>query len=363
MKIAIITFNRAVNYGAVLQSLALKKTVESYGYECEVINYKCEMVEKVASPFYINSFSLKDILIFLLQIKMRICKNKKFSEFSKKYLDTDKKILDSLTIEEISDSYDVYITGSDQVWNYEITGLDKNYFLDFASKEKCRVSYAASFGVAQIPENMKNNYKELLSNIENISVREEEGAKIVKELTGKDAALCIDPVFLLNKEEWSKYVDEPNILSDYILVYSINKTDCYKIAEEIAAQTNCKIVGLQVPLSTRTKCTRIQTESPAEYLGWFYNAKYVVTDSFHGTAFSAIFEKKFIVCVGGQAGKRFSRQRTLLSTLKLENRICTAKDYQKIYHEIDYSKVRTSIEEANKASMEYLDSVLNIEKN
>lgn len=358
MKVGIITFNRAINYGAVLQSLALKDTIKRLGYQCEIVNYKCEAVEKGASPFYINSGHLKDILIFLFQIRMRIEKNKKFKDFSDKYLDTNSVLITHKNIEMIKNEYDYFITGSDQVWNYEITGLDKNYFLDFvADSSKC-ISYAASFGISKIPVEYREKYKRLLNNIGTISVREEEGLAIVKQLVDKDCTICIDPVFLFNKSQWKKYEKKPNIKKEYILVYSINKSECYEVAKKISKQTNLQIVGIQVPMSNRDRIKKIQTESPEEFLGLIDCAKYVVTDSFHGTAFSLIFNKQFVVCCGGDAMSRISRQRNLLNMVNLENRICSLEDYSKIFDNVGFDEANIIFEKKRELSIDFLKKAL-----
>lgn len=359
MKIGIITFNRAVNYGAVLQSYALKKNMCNFGHNCEVINYKCDEIEKEASPFYIKSFKLKDFIIFVLQIRMRIKKNKKFKVFTNKYLDTANSLVTSENITKIKDKYDLVITGSDQVWNYEITGLDSNYFLDFVGDNTLTVSYAASFGVESIPTNLKANYVKLLRNIDCISVREEAGKEIVKDFTGKDVPVVSDPVFLISKDEWIQLAVKPLINEKYILVYSINKTACYQMAEKISKDTGFKIVGLQTPLSNKTNCKKVRDESPEEFLGWFNNAEYVITDSFHGTAFSIIFNKQFILCDGGEGTNRLSRHKTLLKTMGLGNRKGSLENYRIIYESIDFQMVNNNINIAKNNSKRFLESVCN----
>lgn len=354
MKVGIMTFNRAINYGAVLQSYALKNKLNSLGHECTVINYYSKEVEEGASPFYLKSFSPKEILTTICQIKMRFEKNKKIKEFSENYLDCSSKLVDNKTIESLKNSYDVIITGSDQVWNYEITGLDENYFLSFASKETKKISYGASFGVSAIPVEYKDKYKKLLSYIDCISVRESSGADIVEDLLGFYPAIVSDPVFLLEEEKWSKIAAKPTVKEEYILVYSINKSNCYQMAESISRETGEIIVGLQTPMSNRVKCKAIRDESPEEFLGWFKNAKYIVTDSFHGTAFSLIFKKQFVLCSGGTGVNRLSRQKTLLDTVHLEERICGPDKYKKIYEQIDYKIVQDYINDAVKESERFL---------
>lgn len=358
MKVGIITFNRAINYGAVLQSFALKNKVISLGHDCTIINYYCKEVEDGASPFYLKSLSVKEILITICQIRMRLVKNKKFKEFTEKHLDCSSKQVDRDSIGCLKNSYNAIITGSDQVWNYEITGLDENYFLSFASDATRKISYGVSFGVASIPAKYKETYRKLLSYIDEISVRESSGADIIKELLGFQPPIVIDPVFLLGENEWLEIAVEPHMKEEYILVYSINKSKCYQIAESIRNETGELIVGLQTPMSNRVKCKKVRDESPEEFLGWFKNAKYIVTDSFHGTAFSLLFNKQFVLCSGGTGVNRLSRQQTLLDIVHLEDRICSPKEYRKIYDKIDYEIVRAYINDAVRASVKFLTDKL-----
>lgn len=354
MKVGIITFNRAINYGAVLQSYALKNKIKALGHECEVINYYSKTIEEGASPFYLKALTPKEILITACQINMRIVKNKKFRSFAEKYLDCFSDQVDNMSVASLKNYYDAVITGSDQVWNYEITGLDENFFLTFAADTTRKISYGASFGVSSIPSEYREKYIKLLSNIDDISVRESSGADIVKELLGYYPQIVIDPVFLMGANDWLKVTAEPKIQKDYILVYSINKSKCYQLADNIRKETGDIIVGLQTPMSNRVKCESIRDESPEEFLGWFKNAKYVVTDSFHGTAFSLIFKKPFILCSGGTGVNRLSRQKTLLSTVHLEERICAPDEYKKIYEPIDYKVVQEYLDVAVKASERFL---------
>ena len=363
MRVGIMTFNRAINYGAVLQSYALKKTILRLTDECEVINYKCDNIEKSASPFYIKSKKPKDIIVFLLQIFMRLKKNREFKKFTDRYLDTESCVLNCKSIAQVKNRYDLIVLGSDQIWNYQITGLDANYFGVFAGDKTVKASYAASFGVSKIPESHLDDYTNYLSYIDIISVREPEGTRIVRELTNKNSYQHIDPVFLLSKNEWSHLISDASLMQDYILVYSINKSECYSVAQKLSDLTGLKIVGLQVSLSERTKCKRVQTESPDEFLNWFYHARYVITDSFHGTAFSILFEKKFMVCTGGGAKERLSRQTNLLDILGLSSREYSG-DIRLIDHEIDYLTVNRIIQNERSKSIEYLSNVFSVvEKN
>lgn len=361
MKVGIITFHRAINYGAVLQCLALQKVVKKLGHECEVIDYECLPLEKGASPFYIRSFSPRDLAVFLTQIIMRTKKNRRFKQFVQNNIKTTSKCYTPNNIDEISDLYDVYITGSDQVWNYEITDLDSAYFLDFVINESKKASYGASFGVATIPDKYSSTYKKYLSSFSKISVREYEAVELVKKLTGKESTTVLDPVFLLDKEEWSVVAKKPEHNQKYILVYSINKTGCYQYAQKLSEQTGIPIVGLLKPTLEKTRCAAIRTGSPDEYVGWFENAEYIITDSFHGAAFSIIFNKQFVVFLNNSG--RASRQVTLLKRLGLENRIETDDTVRKMFEPIEYDVVNKTVDHDKKLSVEYLKGILSTDAN
>lgn len=359
MKVGIITFNRAINYGAVLQAYALKNYLISEGYDAEDLNYINKNIEETSKIFSLNQKSLKDLLIMFALIPTKILMNRKFKIFTKNYLGTSNTKLNDKNIKEINEKFDAFISGSDQVWNYEITGLDENYFLEFATKDKVKISYAASFGVDKIPDEYWGNYKRLLGNFDMISVREKTGVENCNKILGINPITTVDPVFLINKEMWEKMAIKPKIKRKYVLVYSLNKSNCYEIARKIAKDKDLEVVVLQPSLSCRIACKKVKYESPEEFLGFFYNAEYIVTDSFHGTAFSAIFEKKFIMCTGGNRENRASRQKMLLELLGLEERIGNIENYTLIYDDIDYEVANNNFEKYVKQSKEFLVNSLN----
>ena len=356
MKIGILTFHRAINYGAVLQAYALKSKLEELGNQVEVVDYKNEYFSKIYSVLYFKSFSLKDIILAFYNFPIRIKKNKRFEDFINKNLNLSREV-NSQNIKDIEEDYDLFVCGSDQVWNYRLNDFDKTYFLDFLSDSKKKNSYAASFGVSTIPVEHQREYKRLLSDFNNIAVREYEGLQIVKDLVGRDARVTLDPVFLLSKEEWEKIAEEPSIKDDYILVYKLNKTDVFEYAEKLSKVTGLKVVVVQAKMRINKSFIAERTTSPEEFVGWFKNAKYIVTDSFHGLAFSILFNKSFSVHLDKRAQNHNSRALTLLKLLSLEDRVGDVDEVEKIFEAIDYGFVNETLKSNVDECVEYLKQI------
>ena len=188
MKVGTLTYHRAVNYGAILQTYALQKVLDKLGVENEVIDYRSDFIEWIYKPFCmrkVNNFWNFLTVIEGAPIKSR--KMKQFSDFANKNIRVSKEKYTKSNISNANDVYDLFITGSDQVFNFKCSNNDKNYFLDFVKDTTKKSSYAASFGFDKIPDEHTDEYKRLLSTFENISVREQQGVNIVKESVGKEA--------------------------------------------------------------------------------------------------------------------------------------------------------------------------------
>ena len=209
-----------------------------------------------------------------------------------------------------------FVVGSDQVWNPYFGGYSYE-FLTFAPKEK-RFSFAASIGTDQIPENQKPYFKKYLSEMNYISVRENKAAEIVKDLTGRDVDVVLDPTLLLPKEQWIEIVSKPNIEIDenYICTYFLGEIP--EAVYSFAKKKNLKIYKLN---SIEQK--ELYDINPAEFLYMIKNADYVLTDSFHAVVFSIIFNKDFYVFERKQAGvaNMFSRIETITQRFDLQSRI------------------------------------------
>jgi len=320
--IGIITFHYANNYGAFLQAYSLERAIISFGEDnnVKIIDYKNKNISNEYKIISLNKivyekFRIKYILKRLINIENIIVRNYKFY-ISRKKLDIDRK--------KKYENYDIIFAGSDQIWNPEILkGFDPYYFLDIQNYYGKKATYAASFGIDLLSEKQKVQVKELIEKINYISVREKDGIFTLQELTNKKLIECIDPVFLLSKEQWIDILRnnfKEQYENDYILVYYMGKnSNIMQDAYELSKKTNLKIVKIayEKNIKREPQVSIKLTLNPFEFIKLFYNAKYVLTNSFHGTAFSIIFQKDFC---SYKIDKKGNRIFDLLRNLNLKDR-------------------------------------------
>lgn len=352
-----MTFHKSNNYGAILQSYALQKVIKNYGHEVEFINYDCDYINK---PYKIVNLKKKGIGNYLFGVIGYICympRRKKCNEF-RKYFSYSKGV-NQKNIDELSDLYDLYITGSDQVWNYKLTNNDYNYLLDFVKDPKKKCSYAASIGLKSIEVNVKERYIQLLSEFNKITVREEKGKKLLNSLIYNDVNVALDPTLLLNREDWMQVTHNYRSKEDYILVYQLGfSSRMMNFIKKLASKDNCRVIYVPFPIGKYIKSKFNLTCGPAEWLGLFKNAKYVVTDSFHGTIFSIIFHRKFYTEISDQNRAIGSRIDDLLCKLELQDRLIVNNDNEISDNNIDYNAVDKILEQERKKSMLLLEDIL-----
>ena len=352
MQIGIITFQETNNYGAILQNYALQQALKKLGYSSQTIDYKSLYIGR---PYSLSHLKKKGIIQYLYGVAgylIYLPRTSKCNEFKKQINYSRKLIKENLS--NISDNYDFFITGSDQVFNYKLTGKDGTYLLDFVTNKcKCN-SYAASFGVSNIPEEMLRWYMELLKDYHYITVREKTAVDILEKILHKRVEVVSDPCMLLSKDEWKKVTKIPDIKKPYILVYQLSVSpDIVNMAKKISKQENLKIIFIPFPVGKPTLGRWKIGSGPAELLGYIQNAEYVLTDSFHGTLFSIIFNKKFFVQLS--EGIVSSRIKDLLETYKLENRILSKNVNYKEY--IQYEYVNKIINQNKEYSYEILKRI------
>lgn len=257
--------------------------------------------------------------------------------------------------------YDVYMVGSDQVWNPGSYTSLRPYFLDFAPKGKPRVAYASSFGVSELPKDTHNFYKTYLNNFNAIGVRERTAVEMVKNVSGKDAEWVLDPTLLLNAEDWSTLAKPIGDISEpYVLVYELTPCDAInKTAERIASQNEWKIVRLSKSakdIVANQKC--ITDAGPSEFLYLFQNAEFIVTNSFHGTAFAINFGRQFLTIVPSRKSNN-SRQKDLLTLMNLTDRMLSDSDPMpdKI-QPINYQSIHPLLEIQRNKSITFLKNAI-----
>lgn len=379
IKIGIITIVKVNNYGAELQAFALEKKLQQLGYNAEIIDYlyyknwryKDSTMSKAFIPmnykekilYYLKyrliNFSIDCICPFFNKaIKKR---RNNFLEFHKINTQFSQRFTSMPALYNYYPQYDVYMVGSDQVWNPFTSSSIEPYFLTFVPKEKNKIAYASSFGVTTIPESLKRKYQELLSNLNHISVREQSGVTLIKQLIDKKTYLALDPTLLLNKKDWNKVMKiYPNMPPKYVLIYQLSDSHAIiNLALRIGKQYKMKIYRICKRAYANTYndgIINILDAGPAEFLSLIYNATFMITNSFHGTAFSINFNIPFYSIISSQKSNN-SRLESLLNITKLNSRLLKDNvqiESVDISKSIDYTIANNILESYRKQSIEYL---------
>lgn len=331
-KVYTLTLTNTKNYGALLQAFALKDFILKSGFACEVINYynPAMAYSQVSGWRKLRSIIWSKTLGRLLENR---CRTQKTLLFKGKYLDYSEKRYSS--VEELNslnqDAY-AFIVGSDQVWNRKVNANDSAFFLSFAEKRK--IAYAASFGTNDVSKAYLTENKSFLEAFDSLSVRETSGKEILLRLLSIDSKIVLDPVFLLNKEEWASAL----LLSDmrcrpFVLCYIMPGDrevvkQVYKIARTIAEEKGLRIivVGERTYKLSSPNITMEHGCGPTDFVNLLMNANYVVTNSFHGSAFSIIFEKEFFSVINESESGLNTRVKNLLASFQLGSRLLTSVD-------------------------------------
>lgn len=354
MKAAILTFQQTNNYGAILQNYALQHTINKLGYDADTIDYQSDYISK---PYKICHLKNKGLFPYLFGVAgyliyaLRTSKCKHFRKNISYSLPAKYPDLSAL-----NDQYDIFITGSDQVWNYKLTGMDTAFLLDFvADKRKC-ASYAASLGVNCLDKDIAPIYKDLLNNYKLVSVREEQAKQTLSSILSAPIEVVSDPCLLLTPDEWLS-VAAPNIpKKPYIAIYQLGfSSDVVKLAKKIAKEKHLGLIFLPFPVGTPAFGKYAFNAGPAELVNYIAHADYVITDSFHGTLFSILFHKQFFTKVSGTHAGVGSRIHDLLSHYNLSDRIIAEQVNYK--DPIDYTVIDSIIEKDRAHSLQVLQNI------
>ena len=354
MKTYIITFQSAKNFGAVLQAYALQKYISETFGDVQVIDYRNPKIEKSYSfPSVKEIFkNPKNSAFRLMQSSLYRGKFKKIDIFIKNNMRLTPPC-DSNSIKETTADGDVFITGSDQVWNYMITDRDDNYYLSFA-KDKKTCSYAASFGVGEIPSNYTQYYRSALKNIKHISVREVQGIEILTKLGFDKAHVLCDPTLLLERSSWDEMCKSVKVNGKYILVYKITVADkLLAFAKRLSQKTGLPIIYIPNDLKSGVIGSLRLNVGVDEWLGYIKNAEYIVTNSFHGTVFSIMYGKKFFSEVSQKVNPSTSRLLTLLKMFRMEERIISEFSDNLLYKELNMREIDSIMTEQQKLSQDF----------
>jgi len=353
MKVGILTFHRAHNYGAVLQCYALQEILKRKGHHVQVIDYRQPWIEEFYRTFSMSMFReadgfsgkiayLKKNLKKFLQAPLR---SRHFNLFRINYLDMTLPCLD-----EIPDDFDCYVIGSDQLWSLHCLGgkVDETYFGKFRRKPASRiVGYAVSADMKSV-EALEAEIPLLTSGFDSLSMRERETADKVSAVSGRPCDVCLDPTLLTDMELWRPLTDDRWKNRKYVLMYEVRRRPedrglLRRKAEQAAAGIGggCEVIDLSQV-----------SRSVTDFVSLFRYASHVVTTSFHGCVFSILFERPFTMLPLWDGYDL--RYKELLAALNASDRIVSA-DGPVLLGPIDFTQIKSSLEELRKSSFAYIE--------
>lgn len=357
MKLSCLTFHDSMNYGSVLQSYALQTILENMGHEYEIIHYSTKEKRNHDSLLGRNKgLSFPMYLYKVSNYPQNLVKYLMFQNFRQKYLHLTPRFHTMEELARYADTRDGILVGSDQVWNSVIIRCDPAYFLKFVKPEK-RMAYAASIGLSSIPPEELTFYQEMLQDFDRIGVREETAARLIGEVSGKSAQVVLDPTLLLTQQDWKKLC-LPAPKKPYIFAYILeHNVPAQKLLHQLQKQT-----GLPVRYVTRGYVSALRDgathlPSPQQWVTELMNAQYVVTSSFHGTAFCVNFNKTFFTCVKNTLTQ--SRQKDFLRMLGLESRFNPTWAEELSLDAPDFTHANAILQEKRIQARTFLETSLN----
>lgn len=366
MKIGIITIHYGINYGSALQCFALSKYLGITYPKCNisVINYIPERYRPLKRYFSTNKSvkGIKKAIYLILSAPNKFRYQLLFDKFLKKNIPLGRKMYSSGQVEKNYTDFDLLITGSDQIWNTDYNGgIDPLYYLTFGNSNTIKISYAASCGKDWFDENELTKCISLWKQFDEISLREDVTKEAFQSLGFSEAKQVLDPVFLLSQEDWKKFLPEREIREPYVFIYSLegDEEKALDIATKIAQEKRIKVAMISYGHIWNNNSRvdyYLRAKDPFQFLSLLENANYVVTNSFHGVAFSIRFRKQFIPI---KRKKYNNRLDSILRMVKLEDRLIEKMDNVS-FRKIDYqNQVDKIIKNMEIYSKNYLEKWIN----
>lgn len=366
MKISLITLHCVNNYGSVLQTYATQQALSDMGHKVEIVDYyrpDLTLIHKLFSCYLYEQHNIKGLFKSLIFLPSNIAMQKMFNSFRNKYfkLTAQKYYNDSDFVKHPIEA-DAYIVGSDQVWNSLLNhGLIRPYYLSFAQKGKKKIAYSSSFGVDKLKDEEKAENKRLLSSFDYITTRELSGTTIVKELGINNVSQILDPTLLLPKEKWLKISETCKIEDQYILVYQLHHHEGLdEYISKLARKHKLKVIRICYRYDEFRKFGHcIFLPRVEKLLSYIAHANYVITDSFHVTAFSVNLNTQFESIIPAQQfGGRIN---SLLTLVNLQNR--AVYDYKHCQYEnkIDFKPVNDILAKKRNEDISLIKRNLNYE--
>ena len=362
MKVGILTFPNSVSYGACLQMVALQNTVRRMGHEVEIINYYNPYM-KAEKHTDKGRHPLKRALQRRIRRLLHWRLYARFGRFEKQQVVRypDGAFTDKTRLPMIGRRYDAVICGSDQVWSPYITNTDISYFLDFCGETTKRVAYAPSFGVVNFPDGFEEQIAPELQKFYALSARELPGKELVERLTDRETAVVVDPTWLVDAADWAA-MEQPHPVAteDYVLYFVVNQsTELLQRCKEFAKQHGLPVVviGGNPVSAAKNKDPMLSYAvdiGPEQWLYLIHHARYVFTNSFHGTAFSVLFQRDVYVQFPHHNG---SRLRQVLESFGMEAH--EVREGEPLTETaVDYTRVQPVFTALKDQSLTYLKNAL-----
>lgn len=380
-KVGLCLAFKGTNYGMLLQAYATQQIVEAYGFDTEIIDYRSGRNKGIKPSFAAMHVAITKILDKVLARKNRINteaydemhiqninKRKDSSKsFSDKYLHNIVKCNGITELKEKSKEFYAVLVGSDQLWLPDMA-VTNFYTLRFAAPGVRRISYATSLGVSSYPNYAKKAAGDYWKEIDFLSVREEQGREIIQSIIDIPVEIVADPTYLLTREEWLERIPERKIVDDgYILCYFLGNTDKFVgFAKRFAESKNLRLVSI---LSNECNSDDYSVfdevligSGPEEFINLIRNASYVLTDSFHGLAFSVINEKQFYIFYRNRPEVKQSRHSRIDNIVKLwdvQDRLIIDPENAPVTNDIiDYEVVGRKVDSFRKDSIHFIEKAL-----
>jgi len=363
-KVSVITMHRIYNYGSVLQTYATQKLFEDKGFDCEIVDYISPYRAKkplfLEYPPSLKGKKLKKAVYYTAKVPSFILKDHTFGSFIKKYLHLSKQ--QYITNEDILKAppqADIYVSGSDQVWNSKYNhGVDKSYYLNYAPPSAPKYAFVSSFGKTSLEQDEMDAVRPMLSDYKKLSVREDSAVQILSEM-GIPSECLIDPTLQIDRTHWQSLASKRLVKEKYLLLFLLYNEDngATEYAQKIAKEKGLKVVKLSWEIKKAKGIDRLFTHrKPQDFLSLFQYADFIVTNSFHGTAFSINLNKQFIFVPRSEFNGRIE---SLLRLFHLENRKVTASDELTVVHQtIDYDPVNEILKKERERADVFLSAVV-----
>lgn len=374
MKIAILTITDGQNYGNRLQNYAMQKLLESFGNEVETIQRRTSRdVVGVQKIIIDTKYLIKRVIHYPTNHYGRIRRNK-FKKFNQKYINFSRFVLqNNVAPEEICQSYDCFVVGSDQVWNtrFDIVREDLYNHLAMFAPEQKKIAFAASFGTNKIEPGYEEIFLRALNDFRSIGVREKSGVQIVSELCqGKEAQVVLDPTMMISVDQWRLIERKPNyVKGKYIVSYFLGGRGekITKYIQKIASSYNADVVNLEAEFlqDIQIENPAMFVSSPDEFVWLMDHAECILTDSFHATVFAILFHRPFCTFerVAAEKGNDMgSRIKTLLEMFHLTQYYGNLEHPDTSPGLYDTNNVEKILNDNRKISLNFLSSTLHEER-